>query len=149
LVALGEIRVATEAAVSSEVESIERTYRAYFTVFQMANPRAITPYYQIPCMFISPAGAFALASTQEAEQFFERLIYSLRARGYVRSVLEDVQVKQLSEELALVNVRGARFKNDRELLERLHGIYTMRKTDGVWRIVVATMFDSSHTLDLA
>ena len=135
--------------MSSEVETIERTYRAYFTVFQMANPRAITPYYLVPCMFISPAGTFALGSTQEAEQFFERLIYSLRSRGYVRSVLEDVQVKQLSEELALVNMRGARYKSNRELLERVHGIYTLRKQDGVWRIAVTTMFDSNYTLDLA
>jgi ketosteroid isomerase-like protein len=139
----------SEAAVSSEVETIERTYRAYFTVFQMANPRAITPYYHVPCMFISPAGTFAFGDAQEAEQFFERLLYSLRARGYVRSVLEDVQVKQLSEELALVNTRGARYKSDRELLERLHGVYTMRKQDGVWRIVVATMFDSNYALELA
>jgi hypothetical protein len=135
--------------VSSEIETIERTYRAYFTVFQMANPRAITPYYHLPCMFISPEGTYALGSAQEAEHFLERLLYALRSRGYARSVLEDVQVKQLSEELALVNMRGSRYKTDRELLERLHGIYTMRKQDGVWRIVVATMFDSNYTLELS
>jgi ketosteroid isomerase-like protein len=140
---------AAEADAPREVDLIERTYRAYFTVFQMANPRAITPYYHLPAMFISPAGTFALGNAQEAEQFFERLIYALRARGYVRSVLEEVQVKQLSDELALVNARGARYKSDRELLERIHGVYTMRKQDGVWRIAVATMFDSDYRLDLA
>ncbi|HKU37214.1 MAG TPA: hypothetical protein VJR89_03685 [Polyangiales bacterium] len=134
--------------MSSEIETIERTYRAYFTVFQMANPRAITPYYCVPSMFLTAEGSFALGSTQEAEQFFERLLYSLRAREYVRSVLETVQVKLLGEELAMVNVLGARYKRDRELLERFRGVYTMRKQDEVWRIAVATMFDPEYPLEL-
>lgn len=128
--------------MSSEIETIERTYRAYFTVFQMASPRAITPYYHVPGMFISPEGAHAFGSAHEAEHFLERLLYALRSRGHVRSVLDDVQVKQLSEELATVEMRASRYKADRELLERVHGVYTLRKQAGVWRIVVATMFDS-------
>jgi hypothetical protein len=58
--------------VSSEIETIERTYRAHFSVFQTASPRAITPYYHVPCMFISPAGTHGFGSAQEAEHFFER-----------------------------------------------------------------------------
>lgn len=134
--------------MSSEIETIERTYRAYFTVFQMANPRAIIPYYCVPSLFLSSAGTFALNNAQDAEHFFERLLYGLRARDYVRSVLEEVQVKQLSEDLSVVNVIGARYKRDRELLERFRGLYTMRKQDEVWRIAVATMFDAEYPLQL-
>ena len=135
--------------MSTEAETIERTYRAYFTVFQMANPRTITPYYHVPCMFISSAGTYALGSVQDAERFFERLLYDLRSRGYVRSVLEEVQVKQLSEDLALVNARGTRFKKDDQLLHPMRGVYTMRKQEGVWRIAVAVMFDPEYPLSIA
>ena len=135
--------------MSSEHELIERTYRAYFTVFQMGNPRAITPYYHLPSVFISEAGTFVLAGQNEAEQFFDRLIYGLRSRGYVRSVLTTVHVKQVADDLALVNARGERYKSDGKLLERLSALYTMRKSeDGTWRITSAMMYDPERTLEL-
>ena len=135
--------------MSSEIDLIEKTYRAYFTVFQMGDPRAITPYYHVPSLFLSPAGSYALSSLREAELFFERLIYALKARGYARSVLTDLQVKPLTEDLALVNVRGERWKRDGELLERISALYTMRKQDGAWRIAAATMYDPERPLSLS
>jgi hypothetical protein len=133
--------------MSSESEQIERTYRAYFTVFQMGDPRAITPYFHIPSLFLSSAGTYALTSVREAEQFFDRLIYGLRTRGYARSVLTHVQIKSLTDDLALVNARGERFKRDGELLERISALYTMRKAEGTWRIASATMYDPDRSLD--
>jgi len=133
--------------MSSEHDLIERTYRAYFTVFQAGDPRAITPYYDIPSLFLSPAGSHALTNVREAEQFFDRLLYGLRARGYARSVISHLQIKSLAEDLALVNVRAERFKRDGELLEQISALYTMRKAEGTWRIASATMYDSDRVLD--
>jgi hypothetical protein len=137
-----------EAPKASEPELIERTYRAYFTVFQMGNPRAITPYYHTPSVFLSSEGTYVLPNVHEAEQFFGKLLYGLRGRGYARSVLTDVQVKLLSEELALVNARGERYTRDGALLERLSALYTMRKAEGTWRIATATMYDPERPLQL-
>ena len=135
--------------MTSETELIERTYRAYFTVFQMGNPRAITPYYHTPSVFISAEGTFVLPNVQEAEQFFGAMVYNLRKRGYARSLLTKVTVKQLSDELALVHARGDRFRSDGELLEHLSALYTFRKVDDTWRIATATLCDPERELDLA
>jgi hypothetical protein len=135
--------------MKNEIELVERTYRAYFTVFQMGNPRAITPYWHIPSIFVSQAGAFALTSGKDAEEFFERLIYALRQRGYARSVLTSVQVTQLADDLALVYARGERFTKEGDLLERMSGVYTMRQTDETWRIATAVMTDPERTLEFA
>jgi hypothetical protein len=135
--------------VQSEIELIERTYRAYFTVFQIGNPRAITPYYHIPSIFLSSAGTFVLASQQEAEHFLERSIYALRKRGYARSVLTSVQVKQVADDLALLHARGERFTSGGDLFERMSAIYTLRQTEGTWRIATAVMSDPERALELA
>jgi hypothetical protein len=135
--------------MQSEIELIERTYRAYFTVFQMGNPRAITPYYHVPSMFLSSAGTFALTTAQEAEQFFERLIYALRNRGYARSVLTSVQVRLLADDLALVQALGDRFTKAGDLLEKMSAIYTLRQTEGTWRIATVVMTDPERQLELA
>jgi SnoaL-like domain len=132
----------------SENELIERTYRAYFTVFQMANPRAITPYYHIPSQFISGTHTQLLTTLQDAEQFFERLFYALRSGGHTRSVLTSVQVKDLADDLALVHSRSDRFASDGNLLEQQAALYTMRKIEGTWRIATAIMIDPERRLEL-
>jgi hypothetical protein len=134
--------------MSSEAELVEKTYRAYFTVFQMGDPRAITPYFHTPSLFISAAGTHALNTVREAEQFFDRLIYGLRNRGYARSVLDYVQVKMLADDLALVNARADRFQRTGELLEKISALYTMRKTTGTWRIATVTMYEPERSLEL-
>jgi len=135
--------------MQNEIELVERTYRAYFTVFQMGNPRAITPYYQIPSIFVSAAGTFALTSVKEAEEFLERSIYALRKRGYARSVLTSVQAKLLADDLALVHARGDRFTKEGDLFERMSGLYTLRQTEGTWRIATAVMTDPERALAFA
>jgi hypothetical protein len=134
--------------MSSEAEQVERTYCAYFTVFQMGDPRAITPYFNTPSVFISAAGTYALNTVRDAEQFFDRLIYGLRTRGYSRSVLEHVQVKLLADDLALVNARAERFTRTGDLLEKISALYTMRKASGTWRIVTVTMYEPECSLEL-
>lgn len=138
----------THASREPELDLIEKTYRAYFTVFQMGDARAITPYYHVPSLFLSSAGSYALTSIRDTELFFERLIYALKSRGYARSVLTQVQITPLTEDMALVNARGERWKRDGELLERISALYTMRKQDGTWRIASATMYDPERTLHL-
>ena len=135
--------------MKNEIELVERTYRAYFTVFQMGNPRAITPYWHTPSLFVSPAGNYALTSVKDAEQFFERLIYAMRQNGYARSVLTSVHVKQVADDLALVHARGERFTKEGDLLEKMSGVYTMRLTDETWRIASAVMIDPECELQLA
>src|ERR1700712_175674 len=108
----------------SETDLIERTYRAYFTVFQMGDARAITPYFHVPSLFISAAGTHALNNVREVEQYLERLLYSLRQRGYTRSVLPEIQVKPLADDLALVNARAERFTRSGDLLEQVSALYT-------------------------
>ena len=135
--------------MSQETEDlIEKTYRAYFTVFQIGDPRAITPYFHVPSMFLSAAGTYALNNVREVEQFFDRLLYALRTRGYARSVLSHVQVKLLADDVALVNARAERFQRDGELLENISALYTMRKSETTWRIATVTMYEPSRTLEL-
>jgi ketosteroid isomerase-like protein len=135
--------------MSNEAELIERTYRAYFTVFQMGDPRALMPYFHVPSVFLSAAGTYALNNLRETEQFFDRLFYALRTRGYARSVLNHVQVKLIADDMALVNARAERFQRDGELLENISALYTMRKAEGTWRIAVVTMYEPARALELA
>lgn len=131
------------------MDLVERTFRAYFTVFQMGDPRAITPYYHIPSLVMSREGSFAINTVREAEQLFERMLYALRSRGYSRSVLTDVQVRPLADDTALLNARAERYTRDDELLEKMSALYTMRREEETWRISSVLVYDPERSFDLA
>jgi len=45
-----------------------------------------------------------MASIDEIEKFFSRVMEGLKARGYARSELRTLEVKQMSGDVALVSV---------------------------------------------
>ena len=83
---------------------IAETFTEYVQAFQTLNPQAVFSYCHLPCMFIAPQGVLVMASSAEVERFFGRIMDGLKARGYGRSELKDLQVKQMSKDTALVSV---------------------------------------------
>jgi NTF2-like protein (DUF6841) len=99
-------------------------------------------------MFVSPQGVRVLATPSEVESLFNRLMESLTARGFAQSWLTDFEVKQMSEDIALVSVSRVRYKTDGSELEQLGETYTFRKTENDWKIVAAMVHDPDTVLRL-
>jgi hypothetical protein len=89
-----------------------------------------------------------MSSTAEVESVLDRMMEGLKARGYSRSELTDVEAIPLSENIVLVSVNRARYKKDGSQLERLGETYTFRKVDNGWKIVTATVHDPDVILRL-
>lgn len=130
-------------------EAITRTFTKYAQAFQTLDPKAVLPYCHVPCMLIAPQGALVMATPAEVEALFAQMARGLKARGYARSELTDLRVRQVSETIAFVSVGRVRYKTDGQELERLGETYTFRKTGDEWRIVVATVHDPDSLSRLA
>ena len=128
---------------------IAQTFTDYLQAFQTLKPRAPLPFCHVPCMFIAPQGVLVMATSAETETFFTRVMEGLRARSYARSELTDLQLKQMSRDTALVSVSRVRYKTDGQELERLGETYTLRNTDGGWKIAVAMNHNPDTVLRLA
>jgi ketosteroid isomerase-like protein len=115
--------------MARDKDSVLRVFNEYVQAFQTLRASAVASYLHPPCMFIAP---------QEA----------LKARGYARSELTDVEAIPLSENIVLVSVNRARYKKDGSRLERLGETYTFRKIDNGWKIVTATVHDPDVILRL-
>ncbi len=87
-----------------------------------------------------------MATSAEIETFFSRVMEGLRARGYARSELTDLQMKQMSQDTALVSVGRVRYKTDGQELEQLGETYTLRNTDEGWKIAVAMIHNPDTVL---
>jgi ketosteroid isomerase-like protein len=129
-----------------EEEAITQTFTNYTHAFQTLDPRAALSYFDIPCMFITPQGVCVLATAADVEALLTQVMEGLKARGYARSEVMDLHVKQMSGNTALVSVSRGRYATDGRELERLGETYTLRRTEGGWKIVVAMIHDPDTIL---
>lgn len=130
-------------------KTIAQTFTNYVQAFQTLKPQAVLSYCDAPCVFISPQGVAVMTNSTEIEALVGRMMAGLKARGYGWSELTDLQVSQMSETIAFVSVSRVRYKSSKQELERLGETYTLRKSNGDWKIVVATIHDPGSILQLA
>jgi len=127
--------------MGQEEEAITQTFTNYIQTFQTLDPRATLPYFHVPCMFIPAQGVCVLATAADVETLLTEVMQGLKTRSYARSALMDLHVKQMSGNTALVSVSRVRYATDERELERLGETYTLRKTEGGWKIAVAMIHD--------
>ena len=127
---------------------IAQTFTDYVQAFQTLKPRAALPFCHVPCMFVAPQGVLVMATAADVEVFFTRVMEGLKARGYARSELTDLQLKQMSQDCAFVSVGRVRYQTDGQELERLGETYALRNTSEGWKIAVAMIHDPDAVLRL-
>jgi ketosteroid isomerase-like protein len=132
--------------MAREEEAITQTFTNYTQTFQTLDPRAVLPYFHFPCMFIPPQGVRVLATAADVEALLTQVMESLKARSYARSELTELHVKQMSGNTALVSVSRIRYATDGRELERVGETYTLRRTEGGWKIAVAMIHDPDSVL---
>jgi len=132
--------------MAREEEAITQTFTNYTQTFQALDPRAVLPYFHFPCMFIPPQGVRVLATAADVEALLTQVMESLKARSYARSELTELDVKQMSGNTALVSVSRIRYATDGRELERVGETYTLRRTEGGWKIAVAMIHDPDSVL---
>ena len=114
---------------------IRRFYARYLEAFHTGNAAAVAPFYRAPCLFVADQGVTLLETDAKIEHLFGQVIAGLHAQHYARSEVRDVQIKELSDRLALFSGLAVRYTKTGEELERLSATYTLRKTNDVWQIV--------------
>jgi ketosteroid isomerase-like protein len=132
--------------MAREEAAITQTFADYIQTFQRLDPHATLPYFHVPCMFIPPQGVRVLATALDVEALLTEVMEGLKARSYARSELIDLHVKQMSANTALVSVSRVRYATDERELERLGETYTLRRTEGGWKIAVAMIHDPDTVL---
>ena len=125
--------------------TVTQTYTDYVQAFHTLDPQAILPYCHVPCMFMPPQGVRVMTTPAGLEAFLARMMAGFKARGYARSEITHLQMKQMSDHVAFLSVSTVGYTTDGQELERLGETYILRKTYDGWKIVVATVHDP-HTI---
>lgn len=125
--------------MTSEGDALVQAFIDYVQAFQTLDPAAVVAYCDVPCVMITRETTLVMATPAATEALFARLMDGLRARGYARSELTDLRVKQVADGLAFVSVSRARYRTDGTEMERLGETYTLRLTGQGWKIAAAVV----------
>ena len=125
--------------------AIIEMYTAYGQAIESTlDPKAVVPYFQYPCFYLTPQTAIAMATPTDVEAVYAAAIADLKARNYARSEVREANVKQLSEGLAVLSAFVVHYDTEGKELKRGGATYTLRQIEGKWRfaIVVAPASDT-------
>ena len=68
-----------------------------FRHFRRCERQPSLHIFIFPCMLISPQGVAVMSNAIEVESLLDKMMEGLKARGYARSELTDVEAIPLSE----------------------------------------------------
>jgi len=117
------------------------TLTEYVRAFESLDPAAFVPYYNLPCMLITPAGLTAVADAATRQALAGQLVNQARQQGYKRTeFLGPVACQMLSPSLALLSGVFRRLNSSDEVILDLGFSYLMNKSDEGWKIAVAALY---------
>ena len=121
--------------MANQEEAIKQFYASYLDTFHTGEAKAMVPFYHAPCLFIADQGVILLSSEAEIEKLFAQIIEDLKGRNYGRSEVTNIQIKEMTDRIALLSGLAVRYTKTGEELERLGATYTLRKTGDNWQMV--------------
>jgi ketosteroid isomerase-like protein len=121
----------------------------YYRAFSTLDAQAALPYFHEPWQVVSPAGVIACPTRAAVAAGFQETMDALRARGFAKSELTNLQLKGLSGTTAIAGGVAVRRKTDGQELERAGVVYLMQKTGAGWQIATLVIHDADHALRLA
>jgi uncharacterized NTF2-like protein DUF6841 len=107
----------------------ERWFATYFADFvalgrgDLADPRRILDYYDVPMLVSTDAGAFFLTDEEQVLATARRQVDGMRAEGYGRSDELAGETTILNRSCALHRGRFARLRADGSEIERVEVTY--------------------------
>jgi hypothetical protein len=122
-------------------DSPHSALHAYLRAFEALDPEAVLQFYHVPSMFIAPQGVFAAPDVGSLRALLAQFMGQLRAQSYSRTDVSGLQARMLSSGLASCTGVFVRFDAGGQEIARTGFTYTMRNSNGSWRIVVAAVHD--------
>jgi ketosteroid isomerase-like protein len=136
--------------MNNEIKKIIQTYQDYVQAYQSLNPKAILPFYHTPLISISSRDVRVSSTPAEIEDGIARGMEIFRENKYARTDITEIYAKQMGKRLALVSVNLARYTSEGAQIggagKTYPYLYTLRKTDDIWKIVSIMAQDYAEIL---
>ncbi|MGD1715769.1 hypothetical protein [Dapis sp. BLCC M172] len=127
--------------MENEKSKVAEIIVEYNNVFAKLNPLILGSFYHYPSILITPETVVTINNRLKLWLVFTKIVTDLKKQNYGRSEISPLNVKLLSNNLALISAIVTRYTKDNQLLTTFSFTYTMRKVEGRWKIIVGTIHD--------
>lgn len=151
--------------MSDEIEAVKAQFLKYSDLFNDLKPELMPPFFHVGSILITTPLVATMKNEIEIRGVFTQFMNRLRAENFTRSKLDvdNLHVKMLSENIAVVSGTAIRYKKDANAeveLERIGVAYTFCKDipeatvktqepkDGVWKIVSGIIHPPENAIAL-
>jgi hypothetical protein len=115
---------------------------AYVRAFETLRGENVVPFYQLPCTFIRPDGAWVVQDEATALVLANHLIEHAKGQGYHRTEVVDLMNRALAPGLAELTGVFVRYDESQSEIARFGFTYIVRGGADQWRIVVAVAHEA-------
>jgi hypothetical protein len=126
-----------------DAASVETSFDEYMAAFESLDLSRIIPYFDEQLAIISSAGVIAMADREAIERVFEGLTTQLSGQDYARTEVLDRTTKMLSPSIAQVSALLVRYDSTGSEIGRFGAVYTLRNSDGSWKVGAIVMHDAA------
>ncbi|GBF79474.1 DUF6841 family protein [Aphanothece sacrum] len=124
-----------------QVEQVRKTIEEYNEAFAKLKPSILFPFYHYPSILITQETAVSINNKLKLWIVFTKIVGDLKKQNYGKSQTSPLNIKLLSDNLAVVSAVATRYTKDNQLLTSFGFTYTMRKVEDRWKIIVGTIHD--------
>ena len=114
-------------------EDIHLLFEEYFLAFKNKDYKSISNCFDFPTSFILQHKTINASSRLKLKLIYRKIIGDLPVY-YSYSRIDNLSIKIVDDNLALVDAQYSRFKKDGSSYYTGTGIYGLRKSDGGWKI---------------
>ena len=128
--------MADTAMLTNEVESF---YRAFLDGFNREDTDMYLRSFCYPNGILSgEQGLIINAKESDQQRFYQEVMSSIQERGWDHTGVTQLHVWPIAEGVALLVADISRYKKDNSILESGRYCYTVRKDQGVWKVLTLT-----------
>jgi ketosteroid isomerase-like protein len=120
----------------------------YYRAFSSLDAQAVLPYFHEPAQSVSPAGVVTAPTRAAGATACQSSMDALRARGFAKSELINLHLKQLSATTVIAGGVAVRTKTDGQELNRAGVVYLLQKTNGEWQIATIVGHEANDAIRL-
>jgi hypothetical protein len=120
------------------VAEMKAFYDDYIATFNRGDYTQVPKFFTYPWLTSSRAGVIGVIPDEATQlKMWTQLGTALRARGWVRSAIERIDVYPTGGDTGMLDVDYARYRADDSILERSRAYYILRRFDSVWKITTS------------
>ncbi len=132
----------------AEQREVVATLQSYAEAFLTFKPSNVIGYFDQPLTMLLDTGPAVFDSEEKILSYLESYMQDLRDKHYAKDALTRMHLKSLTKTCVVTSFHLVRVNASGQPFGDFGAMYTWRKTDGKWRVIIGVLLSDGHVLPI-